>query len=586
MAKNKFYLKKVLVIVKIRVNGAIYKKSHEHKKNTYYEECTMATKKTNYFSGQFLKEEEFRLENEHLISLLREHNKHLHTWGVVHGLGVTVEPTLDSITVGLGVAVDIEGRFIYLPADYTMPLTEDHYGYKAVYVVIRYNEIQTDATLPGEVIGYTKIDESPVVELATTMPRDTSVELVLATVLLDNTTNPPPALSLETDLTLRKASGLKAGEMGNRITWFKVTDENTPDTPPPPVDLHMLGESGANNDSNLVVSDAHIQIKKDLKVNGLLAKTESATNTLEFTGTFDIATNLTAGGNLAVNGASSSAAFSDVDINHTFTVGGALDVTTEMQVNDLNIGGALAVNGDLDLPGAKSTTTLNNFAVNGALATLSTDTFTMKDSMIRINKNGTAATNSNESGLSVFRGGTAPDAKIYWDEIALKWKMSVADQIHEILSEEQVNSWLIGTVMPFAVTEPPPGWLLADGSKLLHTENSSPTIYKPLYDVIGTRHGNDTADDFYLPNLIDTTIRGYTTDTAVYNKAFGNRHPARGEHDHSYSFSSVTNGSHRHHWVLHYAGAHNHSASGVSKKNNKPSNPLFGHFPVKYFIKY
>ena len=57
-----------------------------------------------------------------------------------------------------------------------------------------------------------------------------------------------------------------------------------------------------------------------------------------------------------------------------------------------------------------------------------------------------------------------------------------------------------GSVIAYASTTPPAGWLLADGSSVLRT------AYPDLYSVIGTSYGAADATHFTLPNLLGRNI--------------------------------------------------------------------------------
>ncbi len=72
----------------------------------------MAIQRVNYFTGEFLKEEDFRDEQTYHMELRRRHNKLLHQQGVMDGLQVTVGQ--GKVTVAPGMAIDQQGREIVL----------------------------------------------------------------------------------------------------------------------------------------------------------------------------------------------------------------------------------------------------------------------------------------------------------------------------------------------------------------------------------------------------------------------------------------------------------------------------------------
>lgn len=55
---------------------------------------------------------------------------------------------------------------------------------------------------------------------------------------------------------------------------------------------------------------------------------------------------------------------------------------------------------------------------------------------------------------------------------------------------------MIGEIKIWPTDDIPEGWLLCDGSFLLKTE------YPALFDVLGLTYGNQTQDDFGIPNMI------------------------------------------------------------------------------------
>src|SRR5580658_6514977 len=74
---------------------------------------TMVLKRPNYFPYQFLREQDFKDEQEYHIEARRRHNKQFHSWGVVEGLEVK-EHGEHEILIQPGHAVDKAGREIVL----------------------------------------------------------------------------------------------------------------------------------------------------------------------------------------------------------------------------------------------------------------------------------------------------------------------------------------------------------------------------------------------------------------------------------------------------------------------------------------
>ena len=134
-----------------------------------------------------------------------------------------------------------------------------------------------------------------------------------------------------------------------------------------------------------------------------------------------------------------------------------------------------------------------------------------------------------------------------------------------------------GTIMPFAGSAAPSGWLLCDGSSQLRS------VYKNLFAAIGTNWGpGDTADSFNLPDFRGLFFRGLDIDNSGYasrdperdtrvslqgttvigNKVGSYQSQAMGTHDHA-SSSSSTPKTITHGHGLNYVttGDHSHTAN-------------------------
>ena len=99
----------------------------------------MAIQRLNYFNGQFLRANDFNLEQDYHLSMRRRHNKNAHTPGIVHGLEVVAGTS--QVTVKAGMAIDKDGREIVLEADTTLPISATNSN---TYVVIALEEKKTD----------------------------------------------------------------------------------------------------------------------------------------------------------------------------------------------------------------------------------------------------------------------------------------------------------------------------------------------------------------------------------------------------------------------------------------------------------
>ena len=72
-------------------------------------------KRVRYFDGQLLTADVFRDEQQYWLETRRRHNRLLHGWGVVTGLGVT-SSSRNTLTVEPGMALDPLGREVVVPA--------------------------------------------------------------------------------------------------------------------------------------------------------------------------------------------------------------------------------------------------------------------------------------------------------------------------------------------------------------------------------------------------------------------------------------------------------------------------------------
>ncbi len=95
-----------------------------------------ALERVNYFHGQLLSVSDMKAEQEYFLAKLRRHNRHLHGWGVVSGLKVTIGNSSE-IVVEPGVAIDCAGNEIYVCTQLRLkiPMNLDVH-----FVVLQYTE--------------------------------------------------------------------------------------------------------------------------------------------------------------------------------------------------------------------------------------------------------------------------------------------------------------------------------------------------------------------------------------------------------------------------------------------------------------
>ena len=121
----------------------------------------MAVKRMNYFTHQLLHEQDFKDEQAYHLEMRRRHNRTFHSWGVVEGLEVHQHGERE-ITIDAGMAIDREGREIFLHEKTTRDLGSFSHGSDDVFITIRYREEmdENDHLSAGGVAGYTRVTES------------------------------------------------------------------------------------------------------------------------------------------------------------------------------------------------------------------------------------------------------------------------------------------------------------------------------------------------------------------------------------------------------------------------------------------
>lgn len=85
--------------------------------------------RVRYFHGQFLSADDFQQEQDYVRAKQRLHNLHMHGWGIVNGLGVTVAggSTADEtkVEVSPGLAIGPDGEELLVCERTTSPLKSD-----------------------------------------------------------------------------------------------------------------------------------------------------------------------------------------------------------------------------------------------------------------------------------------------------------------------------------------------------------------------------------------------------------------------------------------------------------------------------
>lgn len=98
--------------------------------------------RVHYFTGQILSPDDLRAEQDYFLARLRRHNRYLHGWGVVTGLGVSVDEAGD-VRVDPGLAIDCFGSEIVVPAPQKLSIAD---GLERGFVALAYAETGTRPT--------------------------------------------------------------------------------------------------------------------------------------------------------------------------------------------------------------------------------------------------------------------------------------------------------------------------------------------------------------------------------------------------------------------------------------------------------
>ena len=120
-------------------------------------------KRGKYFHGMLMTDRDFTEEQRYHIEKMKLHNRMLHGWGVVRGLGMTMKDDKKSIIINPGLALDCYGNEIFVCRKYELDLSkikklnttqestekcaQDKSLVNKWYVVIRYYEKGTDQAL-------------------------------------------------------------------------------------------------------------------------------------------------------------------------------------------------------------------------------------------------------------------------------------------------------------------------------------------------------------------------------------------------------------------------------------------------------
>jgi len=122
--------------------------------------------RTHFFDGKMLSAKDLTREQEYHLGKRRLHNRYLHGWGVVAGLGLSLKPG-PTVVVEPGLAIDCAGNEIVLEAQQTLDigaLSGRH------FILVRYVEIPVGEQPGPEGTDYSRVREAACVEISNTNP--------------------------------------------------------------------------------------------------------------------------------------------------------------------------------------------------------------------------------------------------------------------------------------------------------------------------------------------------------------------------------------------------------------------------------
>lgn len=148
-----------------------------------------AFKRIHFFKGFATTAEDWQAAEAYHSEKRRLHNKYFHAPGVIpeclNGLAVTATPDGMALRVESGMALDEEGRELYLPQPVTLDVNVQSHRGATIYLVIAYSESKEKKEyfrpnpFNSEYAGYAFIEEFPAVTI-TGDPPDNKHQIELA----------------------------------------------------------------------------------------------------------------------------------------------------------------------------------------------------------------------------------------------------------------------------------------------------------------------------------------------------------------------------------------------------------------------
>jgi hypothetical protein len=147
--------------------------------------------RNRYFTGQLLGADDLTREQDYFRDKARRHNRLLHGWGIVGGLGVSTGSSGAELTIAPGYALDPEGEEIVVEEGVVVDFrSEDEHGFavspcaereqkrkrkrreagRPLYLAIRYAECAVGPVAADESVEPSRTRESFAVKLLTKLP--------------------------------------------------------------------------------------------------------------------------------------------------------------------------------------------------------------------------------------------------------------------------------------------------------------------------------------------------------------------------------------------------------------------------------
>jgi hypothetical protein len=165
----------------------------------------VSVKRLNYFTHQFLREQDFKDEQAYHLDMRRRHNQLLHGWGIVEGLEVQRKGERE-ITISPGTAIDRDGREIIVLSPVTRDLGSFDRG-SHTFITVAYGESweEADHHAAGGIEGYTRVTESPEFNEKRHQPPKDGAAITLARVQLNEVGH---VGHIDADSSIRKRAGI------------------------------------------------------------------------------------------------------------------------------------------------------------------------------------------------------------------------------------------------------------------------------------------------------------------------------------------------------------------------------------------